>query len=79
MFPKIAAVGVPLVATLDPELNVPQYLLDIAAPAWTVDAVIAAVEAAEPLDKKALRHVVGPLGRAGRTLAQYWFAASRRG
>ena len=79
VFPKIAAVGVPLVAALDPALNVPQYLLDIATPAWTVNEVVTAVENAQPLDKKELREVVGPLGKAGRTLTQFWFASSRRG
>lgn len=77
VFPKIAAVGVPLVATLDPALTVPQYLIDITTPAWTVADVLRAVDAATPLSQQALREVVGPMGHAGRTLAQYWFAASR--
>ena len=79
VFPKIAAVGVPLVATIDPALNVPAYLLGLATPATTVAEVVTAVEKASPLDKKELKDVVGPLGRAGRTLSQYWFAASRHG
>lgn len=77
VFPKIAAVGVPLVATIDPALNVPAYLLGLATPATAVAEVVTAVERAAPLDRKDLKEVVGPLGRAGKTLAQYWFAARR--
>ena len=79
VFPKIAAVGVPLVAVLDQGLSVPDYLLQLATPATSVAEVLDAVETATPLDARTLRYYVGPLGRAGRTLTQTWFAAAQRG
>ncbi|WP_460769314.1 hypothetical protein [Mariniluteicoccus flavus] len=79
VFPKIAAVGTPLVAVMADGLTVPDYLLTVATPARTVAEVLAAAEAAVPADKQALREVVGPMGHAGRTLVQAWFAGSRAG
>lgn len=78
IFPQLAAVGVPLVGVVDPALQVPDYLLEICTPAGSVAEVMEAVGTAEPLARQQLRHYVGPLGRAGATLAQVWFAASRR-
>lgn len=79
IFPQLAAVGVPLVAVVDPALEVPDYLLEISTPASTVPEVMTAVETAQPLARRQLRHYVGPLGRAGATLTQVWHAASRPG
>lgn len=77
VFPKIAAVGTPLVGVVDEGLNVPQYLLDICTPASTVEDVVAAVQTAAPLAKNELRDVVGPLGKAGKHLARVLFSAAR--
>jgi hypothetical protein len=79
IFPQIAAVGAPLVATVHPDLNVPDYLLALATVATSVDEVLTAVDTAEPLSSTELRQYVGPLGRAGQTLAQTWFAVARQG
>lgn len=78
VFPKIAAVGTPLVGLRADGIQVPQYLLDLGASASTLEEALAAVERAEPVEKRTLRHVVGPIGRAGKTYAQVLFAASRR-
>lgn len=78
VFPPIAAVGTPLVSIVDPALEVPQYLLDIATEAATVSEALAAVEQKWVPDRRTLREVVGPIGDAGRKLWQVWFAASRR-
>ncbi|WP_229118962.1 hypothetical protein [Enemella evansiae] len=79
VFPKIAAVGTPLVGVVADGLNVPAYLLSVCTPARTLDEVLAAVTAARPVSRQELREVVGPMGRAGRTLVQAWYAASRAG
>lgn len=77
VFPKIAAVGTPLVGILGEGLDVPDYLLDLCASARTLDEALAAVELGEVPDRRTLRRVTGPLGRAGETWAQILFAASR--
>lgn len=77
VFPKIAAVGTPLVGVTAPGLDVPAYLLDICTPASTVSDVLPAVNSAQPLAKQELRAVVGPLGKAGKSLARVLWAAAR--
>lgn len=77
VFPKIAAVGTPLVGVVADGLTVPQYLLSVCTPARTLAEVRAAVAAARPVSRQQLREVVGPMGHAGRTLVQYWYAGSR--
>lgn len=78
VFPKIAAVGTPLVGILAEGIDVPEYLLDLCAPATTVEESLAAVESPVRLDRRTLHRVVGPLGRAGTVYAQHLFAASHR-
>lgn len=77
VFPKIAAVGTPLVGILGEGLDVPDYLWDLCAPARTLDEALFAVELAEVPDRRTLRRVIGPLGRAGKICAQVLFAASQ--
>ena len=72
VFPRIAAVGTPLVAVMDSELEVPEYLLSTAETAETVDEVLAAVDGAQPLSQEALDYVVGPLGAAAEQLVDAW-------
>lgn len=68
VFPKIAAVGTPLVAITAPGLDVPAYLLRIAAPARSVDQAVAATVAARVPSRADVRWVTGPVGHAGHTL-----------
>jgi len=77
VFPKIAAVGTPLVGILLEGLEVPEHLLDICATASSLEESLSAVESAEPVDGRTLRRVIGPVGRAGETYAQILFAASQ--
>ncbi|MGO1847960.1 hypothetical protein [Microbacterium sp.] len=72
VFPRIAAIGVPLVGTLDSDHEVPQYLLDTAVTASTVEKTLEAVDAAEPLSSDELEYVVGPLGEASQSTVQAW-------
>ena len=76
VFPKIAAVGTPLVETVDAELDIPEYLTTTGAMASTADEVLTAVEGAEPLSKEELEYVVGPLGEAGPALVDAWAEAT---
>ncbi|WP_211090640.1 hypothetical protein [Nesterenkonia sedimenti] len=75
VFPRIAAVGTPLVGTVDPELDIPDYLTTTGDMASTVDEVLTAVEDAEPLSDEQLEYVVGPLGEAGPALVDAWAEA----
>lgn len=78
VFPKIAAVGTPLVGILAEGIDVPEYLLDLCSPATSVEESLAAAGDPVRLDRRTLHRVVGPLGRAGKVYAQFLFAASRR-
>ncbi|MGC5629356.1 hypothetical protein ACPYO6_14065 [Georgenia sp. Z1344] len=77
VFPKIAAIGTPLVGTVDAELEVPEYLTTTGAMVDTVEDALAAVEDAEPLTGDELEFVVGPLGQAGPDLVDAWAEGSR--
>lgn len=72
VFPRIAAIGTPLVGTMDPELDVPEYLTTTGTMVESVDDVLSAVENAEPLSDDELEYVVGPLGQAGPDLVRAW-------
>lgn len=72
VFPRIAAIGTPLVGTMDPELDVPEYLTTTGTMVESVDDVLSAVENAEPLSDDELEYVVGPLGQAGPDLVSAW-------
>lgn len=77
VFPLIAGVGAPLVGVVAPGLDVPDYLLDVCAPAQTVDEAVAAVEARRRPDADVLDEIVGPVGGAGRRLARLYRRAAR--
>ncbi|MGC5615028.1 hypothetical protein [Georgenia sp. Z1491] len=77
VFPKIAAVGTPLVGTVDPELEVPDYLTTTGEMVESVDEALAAVDDAEPLSTDELEYVVGPLGQAGPDLVSAWAEGAR--
>lgn len=77
IFPQIAAFGAPLVGILDPELNVPDYLLDLAARAHTTDEALEAVEAGWTPDPAELEAVVGPVGGSKERLWDYWVQAAQ--
>lgn len=76
IFPQVAAVGAPLVAIMDPELNVPEYLLDLAAQAYDVDAAVAAVEEGWTPDASELEAVVGPVDGSAERLWDYWMSVA---
>lgn len=77
VFPKVAAVGTPLVGTIGPELDVPEYLTATGEMSESVDQVLTAVETAKPLSQTDLDHVVGPLGQAGPDLVAAWAAGAQ--
>lgn len=77
VFPKIAAIGTPLVGTMDPGLEVPEYLTTTGEMVESVEDALAAVDGAEPLSTDELEYVVGPLGQAGPDLLSAWEEAAR--
>lgn len=79
VFPPVAAVGAPLVGIVAPELNVPDYILKLAAQASTVEEAMAAVEAGWKPDPAELEAVVGPVGGSQERLWNYWVAAAKAG
>jgi hypothetical protein len=73
VFPLVAAVGTPLVGCADPELTVPDYLLDVCSA--TIDdpaEALAAVDAAELPDPAVLADAVGPIGGSAARLLDAW-------
>lgn len=77
VFPQVAAVGAPLVGILDPELDVPDYLLGLAAPARTADEALDAVAAGWTPDPDELEATVGPVGGSRQRLWDYWVHAAQ--
>lgn len=77
VFPLVAAVGTPLVGVVDPELEVPDYLLSVCSS--TVDDVAQvsrAVAEAEPPDAETLTDAVGPIGGSAARLLDVWGRAA---
>lgn len=72
VFPKVAAVGTPLIGAVDPELDIPEYLTATGPMAESVDEILEAAEGAEPLSQNEVAYVVGPLGDAGPNLVTAW-------
>jgi hypothetical protein len=73
VFPLVAAVGTPLVGCTDPELTVPDYLLDVCS--TTLDdpaAALAAIDSAELPDPAILADAVGPIGGSAARLLDAW-------
>ncbi|WP_433164749.1 hypothetical protein [Kribbella sp. CA-247076] len=73
VFPIVAAVGVPLVGCVDPELQVPDYILDVCSS--TIDSPEAAVDAvqnARPASRGDVFAAVGPIGGSARRLYSAW-------
>lgn len=77
VFAPIAAVGTPLVSTIDASLKVPKYLLDVATEAATVEQVLAAVEAQWRPSAEVLRAAVGPIGGSAARLWAVWAGVVR--
>lgn len=76
VFPQIAAVGAPLVGIMDPALDVPDYLLSLAAPVRTVEEAVDAAAAGWVPEESELASVVGPVGGSRERLWDYWVAAA---
>ena len=72
VFPRIAAIGCPLVGVVAEGLTVPDYILSVSAQARTVAEVVAAVEAQWLPSPSVLEAAVGPLGGAGDRLWKAW-------
>ncbi|MDI3331643.1 MAG: hypothetical protein QJR09_13055 [Micrococcus sp.] len=72
VFPKIAAIGCPLVGVVAEGLTVPDYILSVSARARTVAEVVAAVEARWRPSQDVLEAAVGPLGGSGDRLWKAW-------
>jgi hypothetical protein len=73
VFPLVAAVGTPLVGCADPELTVPDYLLNVCSA--TIDdpeEAVAAVDSAELPDPAVLADAVGPVGGSAARLLDAW-------
>jgi hypothetical protein len=73
VFPLVAAVGTPLVGCTDPELTVPDYLLDVCSA--TIDdpvEALPAIDAAELPDPAILADAVGPIGGSAARLLDAW-------
>ncbi len=76
IFPQIAAVGTPLVAVMDPTMEIPDYLVALSAEASTVDEAVAAVGDAWRPRRAELESIVGPVGGSAERLWEAWAEAA---
>ena len=72
VFPRIAAIGCPLVGVVADGLTVPDYILALCAQVRSAEEAVAAAEAKWRPGEAALTAAVGPIGGAGERLWRYW-------